>query len=134
MLQEDADVESAVRRRRASDPLAGVNLLDLTPTRRAEWEEHESRVVVIRPEPTTTGARLLLDRLLYQLSARRIRLDEYGSHVWRLVDGQRTVAEIAAGLRAQFGDAVEPAEERVGKLIQVFHREELVAYSELERT
>jgi hypothetical protein len=122
-----------MKRRGKPDPLAGVNLLDLAPKRRAEWEEQESRVVVLRPEPTTTGARLWIDRLLHQLSARRIRLDEYGSCVWRHVDGQRTVADIAAVLRDQFGDAVEPAEERVGKLIQVFHREELVAYPDLDR-
>lgn len=122
-----------MKRRGKPDPMAGVNLLDLAPERRAEWEEQESRVVVLRPEPTTTGARLWIDRVLYQLSARRIRLDEYGSCVWRHVDGQRTVADIAAALRDQFGDAVEPAEERVGKLIQVFHREELVAYPDLDR-
>ncbi len=133
MFRGEDPIESTMKRRRTHDPLAGVNLLELTPTRRAEWEDQGPRVVVIRPEPTTSGARLLLDRLLYQLSARRIRLDEHGSCVWRHVDGQRTVAEIAAALREQFGEVVEPAEERVGKLIQVFHREELVTYPELEQ-
>ncbi|MDH3291468.1 MAG: PqqD family protein [Gemmatimonadota bacterium] len=122
-----------MRRRGKQDPLAGVNLLEIAPTRRAEWEEAGSRIVVIRPEPTTSGARLLLDRLLYQLSARRIRLDEYGSCVWRYVDGKRTVADIAAALREEYGDVVEPAEERVGKLIQVFRREEFVAYPGVDR-
>jgi hypothetical protein len=108
--------------------LEQVNLLTLAPVQVAESEEVDSRVVVVRPAPTSRGLRGGVDRFLHLLSARRIRLDELGGFVWRRLDGVRTVAEIAQRLREEFGEAVEPAEERTGQLIWVLRREGLVAY------
>ncbi len=116
----------AARRRRE---LEHLNVLDVTPVRIAAWEEVHDRVVVLRPRPTGRGLRGGLDRLLFLLSARRIRLDDVGSAAWRAMDGARTVAALAQHLRAEFGDAVEPAEARLGHLVRVLHRERLVGYS-----
>jgi hypothetical protein len=113
---------------RKRDPLEAVNVLELTPARVAESEDVQGRIVLARPAPTTTGLRGAIDRVLNAMSAKRIRLDEHGSFVWRHLDGERTVGDIARLTRAEFGDAVEPAEERVGKLVQVMHREGLVDY------
>ncbi|NIM49215.1 MAG: PqqD family peptide modification chaperone [Gemmatimonadales bacterium] len=111
-----------------------MNLLELVPVRIAEWEEVGERVVVIRPAPESKGLRSLLDRLLYELAAKRLRLDEVGSFAWRQLDGTRTVGEVAVQLRERFGDAVEPAEQRLGKLVSVFRREGLVAYPGFDDT
>jgi hypothetical protein len=100
----------------------------MAPLRCAEWEEADGRIIVIRPPPTSKGARLWLDRFLFELSAKRIRLDEIGSFVWRHLDGEHTVGEIAALLRGEFGERVDSAEERLGKLIWAFRREEFVMY------
>jgi hypothetical protein len=116
------------------DPLTEVNLLEIAPTRCAEWEEADDRVIVIRPRPTSTGARLLLDRFLFELSAKRIRLDEIGSFVWRHLDGAHTVGDIATLLREEFGEQVDPAEERLAKLIWAFRREEFLMYPGWDET
>ncbi len=113
---------------RGSDPLARVNLLEVAPARSARWEEVDGRVVVERPAVAGRGPKALLERLLRALSARRIRLDETGSFVWRQLDGRRTVAEIAERMRERFGDRVEPAEERLGRLIRLLRQENLVVY------
>lgn len=113
---------------RKPDPLESVNVLELAPVRLAESDEVEGRVVLTRPTPGTRGLRGAIDRLLNALSAKRIRLDEHGSFVWRLLDGRRTVGEIARLLREEYGESVEPAEERAGKLVQVMYREGLVTY------
>jgi len=70
----------------------------------------------------------LRDRLLYALSARHVRLDPVGSAAWLALDGTRTVADVAAALRAEFGTEVEPAEERLGHLVRVLRREGFLAY------
>jgi hypothetical protein len=115
-------------RRGKEKELAGVNLLGLAPRRLAGWEEVGGRVVVIRPMPFTRGLRGLLDRFLHQLSAERIRLDEVGSFAWQRLDGKRTVAEVAELLREEFGDRVEPAEERLGHMVLLMRRDGLLAY------
>lgn len=117
-------------RRRRQDKLSTVNLLDVTPVPVAEWEELEDgRVVIHRPLPKTTGLRYLVDRLLFEMSTRRIRLDRMGSQAWRLFDGSRAVRDVAGELRSAFGPDVEPAEERVCKLVQMLHRQLLVEYA-----
>jgi hypothetical protein len=115
-------------RRRQREALANLNLLELTPVRVAEWEEVDGRVILIRPLPKTRGLRRLIDRLLFEMSTRRVRLDEVGSAAWQLLDGQRTVEDVAAALRAQFGDAVDPAEERVGLLLRYFYQQLFVEF------
>lgn len=116
-------------RRRRHDALAAVNLLEVVPVRVAEWEEQaDGRVVIHRPLPKTSGLRNLIDRLLFEMSTRRIRLDVVGSRAWQQFDGTQSVAEIAGALRAEFGDDVEPAEERVCKLVQMLHGQLLVEY------
>jgi Coenzyme PQQ synthesis protein D (PqqD) len=118
--------------RRRPDPLEQVNVLDLVPVRAAESEEKDGRIVVIRPAPFTRGFRGAIDRILHELSARRIRFDEHGSFVWRHIDGTRTTGEIAALLRREYGEGVEPVEARVGKLVQVMYREDFVRYEAVE--
>jgi hypothetical protein len=117
-----------VWRRKRSDELESVNLLDVTPVRIAKWDEKAERVVLVRPKPSRKGLSGLVDRLLYLLSARRIRLDTVGSFAWLSLDGERTVGQVAAVLREKFGPDVEPAEDRLGHLVRVFHREGLVVY------
>jgi hypothetical protein len=90
----------------------------------APWKEEAGRVVIERPKPSGS----LGTRLRYWLAVRRIRLDERGSFAWRLMDGEKTVAEMAEDLRQEYGEQVEPAEERAGQLVRMLHSEDLVAY------
>jgi len=113
-------------RRQRVKALKEVNLLELTPVRSASWTEVEGRVVIERIKPTGLGR--IGEKLRYWLAVRRIRLDERGSMVWRLLDGTKTVGDLAAALRSDFGDQVEPAEERAGQLIRMLHEEDLVGY------
>jgi len=115
-------------RKSKPNPLENVNLLEIKPVRVAKWEEVGDRVIVIRPPPGGHGLRRLLNLLFFALAARRIRLDDIGSSGWRQLDGKSTVAQVAQKLREEFGERVEPAEERFGHQVRVFRREGLVAY------
>ena len=109
--------------------LEGIDLLRLAPFRLASWEEVDGRVVVVRPPPSDTGARRVLDRFLHRMSAKRIRLDDVGSFSWIHLDGERTVAEVADLLRVEFGDRVDPVEERLGHLVRLMRQEGFLGYS-----
>jgi Tfp pilus assembly protein PilN len=115
-----------MRRRRKAKELEQINLLELMPVRLATWSEKEGRVVIERPKPT--GAGRVGEKLRYWLAVRRIRLDERGSLVWLMLDGAKSVAQVADALREEFGEQVEPAEDRAGQLIRMLHKEDLVAY------
>jgi hypothetical protein len=116
------------RKKDREKELEGVNLLGLAPRRIAEWEESEGKVVVLRPKPRTRGIRGALDRFFHKMSAQRIRLDEVGSFAWMRFDGNRTVAEVAELLSAEYGEAVAPAEERLGHLVWLMRKEGFLGY------
>jgi hypothetical protein len=121
--------------RTRAGPSAGlqtVNVLDVTPIRLADWEDHEECVVVVRPKPQVRWYLLPIEWLRYALAVHRIRLDPIGSLVWRGCDGAQTVAEIVSGVREVFGPDAEPVEQRLGQLIRRLRQEGLLAYRGLD--
>jgi hypothetical protein len=113
---------------RRPDPLQGINLLEIAPVRLASWREDGDRVVVERPPPAGRGLRRLVDQVGFLLAARRLRLDAIGSFAWKHLDGSTTVGEVAAALRDAFGEAAEPAEERLGRFVRELRRDGFLAY------
>jgi hypothetical protein len=94
--------------------------------RRYEWQESEDgRVVVLRPR---FGEGRLARRVaeLFHVSDYQIRLDEIGTTVWQRCDGTTTGRQIAEELRAQFGDRVEPAEDRLQRFITQMLRARMI--------
>jgi len=108
--------------------LEGVNLMGLAPRRIAEWEERDGRIVVLRPAPVTQGLRGVMDRFFHRMSASRIRLADQGGFAWFHLAGDRTVAEVGELMRAEFGEGVEPVEERLGHFILVMRKEGFLSY------
>jgi hypothetical protein len=125
--------------------LARGEVLELRPVRLAEWSEPDpdpgkepgaepetgetgerQRVVIERPLPPVRGLRSLVQRVSALTGVRRVRLDARGSFVWRRIDGERTVADLARDLAAEFGAEVEPADERVALLLRSLDRERFV--------
>lgn len=121
---------------REPDPEA----LAVTPVRTASWSEvgpeDERRVVVERPLPPVRGLRSLLRRISALTGVRRLRLDERGSFAWRGFDGATSVAEVAAALHGELGEAAgadrADAEARLVRFVALLRREELVGLPGLD--
>lgn len=108
-----------------------ANLLELVPVRTADWREQDGGLVVeYRPGPPR-GLAGRIGRLLLPPRVSRRRLDEVGAAVWRRLDG-RTVAEVAAALRAEFGERIEPAEDRLRLFLDMLRRERLIGLPGLD--
>ena len=60
------------------------------------------------------------------LSPYRIRLDDVGTLVWKNCDGTVSAQEIANKLRDQFGEKVEPAEDRLHHFITQMTRARMI--------
>ncbi len=99
------------------------------PRRNADHEEDgEGRCVLLRPKHLTgVLARLLQPKLPNNYS--RISLDDIGTTVWKLVDGELTVGQIADLAHEQMGDRVEPRYERVSQFVHSLHGNGLITLS-----
>lgn len=107
----------------------GPNLLDMTLVREVEWEEDESGVVtLVRSRPRVRGPRSMGRWVSFMLAPPRIRLDEVGSFAWLRMNGSSDVGDVAALVREEFGDRVEPVNQRLGHLVRLLKRERFVSY------
>jgi len=66
---------------------------------------------------------------MLRASPYRARLDEVGTFVWRRCDGATSVARIAEEMRAEFGERIEPAEDRLVTFLQRLLRGKFVTVS-----
>lgn len=101
-----------------------------SPVRLLEWRElADGRIAVLRPK---FGA----GRLGRWLSARlerpycSVKLDDYGSFVWRQCDGRRTVDEIAEALESRAEAPAANLRERLRWFVQRLEREGLIGWNE----
>lgn len=58
----------------------------------------------------------------------RIELDEFGSFVWKQMDGEKSVYEIGKAVSARFGKKAEPLYERLSRFVKVLHDNHFVVY------
>ena len=102
-----------------------INLLELVPHRKADFEvADKGNVVVIVPK----FQRKPFNRLLLYMKRPNIRvnLDDIGSFIWLRCDGRTNVAEICDGLEKAFGNRVEPVRDRVDLFFRELRRISLI--------
>ena len=49
----------------------------------------------------------------------KVHLDSQGTFIWPLIDGEKTVMELAALVKEEFGEAAEPLYPRIVKYFQI---------------
>ncbi len=103
-----------------------VNLLEQLPERIANWETtEEGKVVVLVPKFRNP----LLVKFILPFLAKpnfRIKLDDVGSHIWKMCDGKTSVAVISESLKEKFGDSIEPIDARINKFFNHLERGDLL--------
>jgi len=104
------------------------NLFDLIPERQSEFEKTPEGIVwIIQPKFTN---KFLVKFFLPFLKRPdfKVKLDEFGSAVWRHIDGQVTVGQIGEKLRIEFGEQVEPVFDRLALFFQSLYRLRFIQY------
>lgn len=95
------------------------NYLDNIPVRSiSDWNCDENGIVTLSIENKGIFNRIA-QVLLRKPRISYIHLDEHGSFVWTIIDGERSVAELADDVEAKFGEAAHPLYERLAKYIQI---------------
>jgi hypothetical protein len=103
-----------------------INLLNSRPAHNVEFESgDDQRIVLLIPKFKN---KLLVKYFLPQLRSQnfRIQLDEYGSFIWDLCDGNTPVAEISDKMKEKFGENFDPNYERIGKFINQLIRDKFL--------
>ncbi len=102
------------------------NFLDYIPVQDCPWDKDGKGRVYLIKEKTKNR---LLKKLIAMLGRKQefhIHLDEPGTAAWLAADGRRTILEIAAGMKAAPGVAMEQAEARLAKFFAMLARDKFV--------
>lgn len=94
--------------------------------RRLTWKEsEEGRIIVFRPRFGESRWAKSLSKL-FGLSDYKIRLDDIGTAVWKLCDGETPARKIAKVLHERFGEKVKPADERLETFVLQMERARMI--------
>lgn len=98
----------------------GKNYLDLVPEHNPSMKWHEDRNGRIVLEVENTGAiNRIAQEIFHKPRYTKVHLDEMGTFIWPLIDGKRTVADIADMVKEHFGEKAEPLYPRIVKYFQI---------------
>lgn len=87
------------------------------PVKACRYEINEGVVTLFFKDPKPS---LILRWFFKKLAAKEMKfdLDEVGAFIWNLCDGKHTVKEIGEKTKIEYGDKVEPVENRVDLFIR----------------
>ena len=109
------------------------NYLDLIPERAPEltWSKDEEGNITLEVENTGIFNRIA-QKLFKRPKYTKVHMEKYGSFLWPLIDGKRTVMELADLQKAEFGDEVEPLYPRVVKYMQIMESYHFISFKNEE--
>lgn len=96
------------------------NYLEKIPMRHAHimWSADENGIVTLDIENTGLMNRVA-QKLFKKPKVSHIHLDEMGSFVWPLLDGEKNIIELGQLVEATFGEKANPLYERLAKYFQI---------------
>lgn len=110
------------------------NYLDLIPVR-AEglaWTRDDEDIVVLEVENTGVFNRIA-QKCFKRPKVTKVHMEAFGSFLWPLIDGERTVKELADLLKERFGEEAEPLYPRVAKYMQIMESYHFISLVSGER-
>ena len=104
------------------------NYLEKTPIRKPtiNWSVDQQNIVVLEIE-NKGFMNKIAQKLFKKPKVSYIHLDEMGSFVWPLLDGNKNIIELGEDVKAHFGEKAEPLYPRLAKYFQI-----LESYSFIE--
>lgn len=109
------------------------NALDMIPIRRphVKWD-HEGNLIKLKIYRNHWYDKIL-HRVFKTPLEITIDLDEIGSTVWQLIDGETTIRQIGEKLQEQMGEMVEPTYARLSMFMRYLYNADLIYYRKVKR-
>lgn len=97
-----------------------ANYLERVPARPASirWTADEQGIVTLEIE-NKGWANRIAQKLFGRPPVSFIHLDELGSFVWPLLDGEKTILRLGELVEERFGEAAHPLYERLARYFQI---------------
>ncbi len=98
------------------------NYLDKKPLRNPEieWKTNESEIIVL--EIKNKGVfNKIAQKLFKKPPVSYVTLDEMGSFIWPVIDGEKDITAIGVLVEEHFGEKANPLYERLAKYFQILH-------------
>lgn len=105
------------------------NYLEKIPVRpaRIRWSADEEGIVTLDIENTGLFNRIA-QKLLHKPKVSHIHLDEMGSFVWPLIDGEKDIVALGKLVEEHFGEKANPLYERLAKYFQILESYEFIEW------
>lgn len=110
----------------------GENFLDYTPvvSPRHTWSEKDGKVTIHMEHRGFYP--WIAQKFFKRPRISHIDLDAQGSFVYRHINGERTVEELAQLVHQEFGAEAEPLYDRLVKFLQILHNNGFIYYPKKE--
>ncbi len=111
------------------------NYLDFVPAinPRNTWsQDGEGRVTIHMVHRGFYAA--VAQKFFHAPRVSHIALDEYGSFIWKSIDGSKSVGVLALEFRERFGEDAEPLYERLVKYMQILYNNKFILLTSEEKT
>ncbi len=104
------------------------NYLDKKPVRAdIPWDTDEKGNITLHVE--NKGVMNKIAQVVFKKpKVSYIHLDEMGSFIWPVLDGEKDVFEIGKAVKEHFGDKAEPLYERLSKYIQILESYKFISF------
>ena len=110
------------------------NYLDFVPiiNPRNDWSQDDQGVVTIHMIHRGFYA-AIAQKFFHTPRVSHIKLDEYGSFLWKEIDGTRSVGDLALQMKERFGDGAEPLYDRLVKYMQILRNNQFILFQGKDR-
>ena len=105
------------------------NFLENIPVRQEglRWDADEKGIVTLYVHNTGI-LKKITQKLFKKPEYTQVHLDENGSFVWPLIDGERNIIELGKDVQAHFGEKAEPLYPRLAKFFQILESYGFVSF------
>ena len=110
---------------------AGENYLERIPVRTAgiDWKTDDAGIVTLEI-PNTGWANRIAQKLFRRPKVSYIHLDEMGSFVWPLIDGEADIIALGNPVKEHFGEKAEPLYPRLAQFFRVLDSYHFIGWKE----
>ncbi len=107
------------------------NYLEKKPLRanHIKWKKEENGEVVLEIENKGVANRLA-QKLLKKPKVSYIHLDEMGSFIWPMLEGEEDIISLGERVKENFGDKAEPLYERLSRHIKILESYKFIEFKD----